>query len=155
MVKKILFALLGVGCVFPCIGRDDSLRFNPEVYATDSITMPGGKVVRFKSYEGIFYVSNIEDSAYQQLNIYVPFDLHGRTDKEVPVLMRNNVGGYMASPAGTPSPADATGRRLRGVHSRSAWKRCLRSQKRGAGKYRNRSERAARLKSRHPLSPLQ
>lgn len=113
MVKKILFALLGVGCVFPCIGRDDdSLRFNPEVYVTDSLTMPGGRVVRFKSYEGIFYVRNIEDSAYQQLNIYVPYDLHGRPDKEVPVLMRNNVGGYMASPAGTPSPADATGRAL-------------------------------------------
>lgn len=27
-----------------------------------------GEVIKFKSYEGIYYVINIEDSAYQQLN---------------------------------------------------------------------------------------
>ncbi|MDE7123003.1 MAG: alpha/beta hydrolase, partial [Alistipes sp.] len=77
-----------------------------------SITMPRGEVVRFKAYEGIRYVRNVEDATYQQLNIYVPLDLKGRDDKQIPILMRNNVGGYMASPAGTPSATDATGRAL-------------------------------------------
>ena len=90
----------------------DPLRFDPENYRLDSITMPRGEVVRFKAYEGILYVRNVEDAAYQQLNIYVPIDLKGRDNKEIPILMRNNVGGYMASPAGTPSVTDATGRAL-------------------------------------------
>ena len=33
-----------------------------------------GNVVKFKAYEGIFYVTNGEDSAYQQLNLYIPLD---------------------------------------------------------------------------------
>ena len=90
----------------------DPLRFDPENYRLDSITMPWGEVVRFKAYEGIHYVRNIDDPKYQQLNIYVPLDLKGRKDKEIPILMRNNIGGYMASPAGTPSVTDATGRAL-------------------------------------------
>lgn len=113
MKKYLLPAVAGVSCVLSCFGAtDDPLRFNPAEFRSDSITMPLGNVVRFKAYEGIFYVKNIEDSAYQTLNIYVPYDLKGRADSEIPVLMRNNVGGYMASPAGTPSVADATGRAL-------------------------------------------
>lgn len=91
---------------------EDSLRFDPQAYRVDSLTMPSGDVVKFKAYEGIYYVKNIEDSAYQQLNIYVPLDTKNRVDKDIPILMRNNVGGYMASPAGTPSAVDATGRAL-------------------------------------------
>lgn len=113
MVKYLFSAVLGVSCGFLCFSANNgALRFSPEAYKTDSITMPGGKIVKFKSYEDIFYVTNVEDSAYQRLNIYVPFDTKGRKDSEIPILMRNNVGGYMASPPATPSPADATGRAL-------------------------------------------
>lgn len=96
-----------------CLGASqDPLRFNPEAYTIDSITMPRGQTVKFKTYEGLYYGRNVEDSAYQKLNLYVPLDLKGRQDREIPILMRNNVGGYMASPAGTPSVADAPGRAL-------------------------------------------
>lgn len=106
-------SVLGVSCALSCIAApDDSLRFDPSDFHVDSITMPWGEVVRFKAYEGISYVRNVEDPAYQQLNIYVPLDMKGRDEKTVPILMRNNVGGYMASPAGTPSVADAAGRAL-------------------------------------------
>lgn len=64
--------------------------------------MPMDNVVRFKTYEGIFHVRDVEDSAYQTLNIYVPLDLRGRDDRDNPILVRNNVGGYMPSPATTP-----------------------------------------------------
>ena len=113
MIKLVISSFWAVSCVSACLAAGtDPLRFDPENYRLDSITMPRGEVVKFKAYEGIHYVRNIEDAAYQQLNIYVPLDLKGRSDKETPILMRNNVGGYMASPAGTPSVTDATGRAL-------------------------------------------
>lgn len=113
MNKYLTSAVLGAACALSCYGAShDTLRFKPDEFRLDSITMPMGDIVRFKAYEGIFYVKNVEDSAYQTLNIYVPLDLKGRADRDIPVLMRNNVGGYMASPAGTPSVADATGRAL-------------------------------------------
>ncbi len=89
-----------------------SLEFAPESYRTDSLVMPSGDTVVYRGYEGIFYVRNVEDSAYQTLNIYVPVDLKGRKDREIPILLRQYVGGYMASAAKTPSATDATGRAL-------------------------------------------
>lgn len=90
---------------------DDPLRFNPDNFTEGSITMPNGEKVRYKAYEGIYYVKNVEDSTYQTLNIYVPERL--ADTPKVPILLRTYVGGYMASTAKTPSPADATGRALK------------------------------------------
>lgn len=113
MTRYLVTTVLGVSMAASCLAAEkDILRFDPDNYRIDSITMPMGNVVRFKAYENIFYVRNVEDSAYQKLNIYVPFDLKGKSDVEIPILIRNNIGGYMASPAGTPTPADATGRAL-------------------------------------------
>ena len=111
MLKFLLPSIMGISCVLPAAsaGTSDPLRFNPDNFRVDSITMPWGETVRFKAYEGLAYVRNVEDPAYQQLNLYVPLDLKGKDDKDIPILMRNNVGGYMASPAGTPSAVDATG----------------------------------------------
>ncbi|MDE6370859.1 MAG: carboxylesterase family protein, partial [Duncaniella sp.] len=77
-----------------------------------SLVMPSGDTVEYKAYEGILYVTNVEDSTYQTLNIYVPTDLKGRKDSEIPVIMRQYVGGYMASTAKSPSATDASGRAL-------------------------------------------
>lgn len=118
MIKYSFFAVSALLCLASCgsgtksTPGNDPLRFDPQTFRIDSITMPAGEVVKFKAYEGIYYVKNVKDSAYQQLNIYVPLDTKNRADKDIPVLMRNNVGGYMASPAGTPSSVDATGRAL-------------------------------------------
>lgn len=113
MKKKIILSVLGGVCALTCgASPRDSLRFRPEAFRIDSITMPSGNIVKFKAYEDICYVTNVEDPAYQKLNLYVPLDTKGRADRDIPILMRNNVGGYMASPPGTPSPADATGRAL-------------------------------------------
>lgn len=113
MKKKFILPVIGAACALTSnASPHDSLRFRPDAFRIDSITMPMGNIVKFKAYEGIFYVTNVEDSAYQKLNLYVPLDTKGKSDGEIPILMRNNVGGYMASPAGTPSPADATGRAL-------------------------------------------
>ncbi len=87
------------------------LRFNPDKFTRQTLEMPDGERVAFKAYEGIPYVTNIEDSAYQTLNIYVPEKL--AEIRSVPILMRTYVGGYAASTAKAPSPADATGRALK------------------------------------------
>lgn len=113
MIKTVVSSCVGFCCAMSCFGSEHpTLRFDESNFRIDSITMPMGNVVKYKAYEGIYYVTNVEDSAYQKLNIYVPLDMKGRADKDVPILMRNNIGGYMASPAGTPSVADATGRAL-------------------------------------------
>lgn len=110
---KIAMAALTVGAAtLPLAAKsDDALRFDPQAFTQQSLTMPDGQQVNYKAYEGIFYVRNVEDSTYQTLNIYVPEKL--ADIPAVPVFLRTYVGGYAASTAKSPSPADATGRALK------------------------------------------
>jgi hypothetical protein len=87
------------------------LRFNPEAYTVKTLKMVDGSELKFKAYEGIYYVSNVEDSTYQTLNFYVPEQL--ADGDKTPILLRTYVGGYMASTAKEPSATDATGRALK------------------------------------------
>ena len=109
--KKYLAAglLLATGAT-AAMANENSLRFDPENYTPGTLEMPDGTSVAFKAYEGIYYVTNVEDSVYQTLNIYVPERLADVS--RVPILLRTYVGGYAASTAKTPSAADATGRAL-------------------------------------------
>ncbi len=109
--KILSTALIVIGASFCTMAQTDPLRFNPEKFTAQSIIMPDGERVKYKAYEGIFYVTNVEDSTYQTLNIYVPERLAGVS--RVPILLRTYVGGYMASTAKSPSPTDATGRALK------------------------------------------
>lgn len=108
MKKLITLLLVSIVSTSVCLGAQD-LRFNPDQYETSSLTMPDGTKVSFKSYEGIYYVRNIEDSLYQTLNIYVPDNLR----EDSPIFLRTYIGGYMASTAKSPSATDASGRALR------------------------------------------
>lgn len=110
--KPLLTAALLVGAAsFSTMAQNDALRFNPDNFTLQTLAMPDGEQVAYKAYEGIFYVRNVEDSAYQTLNIYVPEKL--ADIPHVPILLRTYVGGYMASTAKSPSPTDATGRALK------------------------------------------
>jgi len=60
--------------------------------------MPDGQQVHYTAYEHLYFVTNVEDSAYQFMNIYVP---DGAT-QQTPIFLRTYVGGYMASAAGHP-----------------------------------------------------
>ncbi len=103
--------ILGAAGSLYAAADNDPLRFDPDNFTRQTITMPDGQNISFKAYEGIFYVTNIQDSTYQTLNIYVPDNL--AQIPRVPILMRTYVGGYAASTAKSPSPADATGRALK------------------------------------------
>lgn len=113
--KIFISTILGAsiaGCVTSVHAKDvDKLVFNPAGAVQAVLTMPSGENVRYTAYENIFYVTNIEDSIYQTLNIYVPETLN-RGDS-TPVFLRTYIGGYMAATAKSPSASDATGRALK------------------------------------------
>ncbi len=93
-------------------GNDVALKFNPEKGTEQSLTLPDGKTVKYRAYEHIYYVTNIEDSTYQYLNLYVPENVAAHPETKVPIFLRTYVGGYMAAKAMSPSGTDATGRAL-------------------------------------------
>ena len=92
----------------PVAENDGALKFDPASGVAKTLTMPGGETVGYTAYEGIYYVTNVEDSTYQTLNYYVP----DNASAGAPILLRTYVGGYMAAKAMEPSPTDATGRAL-------------------------------------------
>lgn len=107
-----IISVVIVGCASSLEAKDRyKLVFNPAIAQRASLTMPSGEDVRYTAYENIFYVSNIEDSVYQTLNIYVPETL--KNGNMTPIFLRTYIGGYMAATAKSPSPSDATGRALK------------------------------------------
>ncbi len=70
--------------------------------------MPNGENITYDAYENIYFVTNVEDSTYQTLNVYVPQGANEKT----PIFLRTYVGGYMAAKAREPQANDATGRAL-------------------------------------------
>lgn len=86
-----------------------TLQYDPNAGEARVMTMHDGSTIRYTAYERLFFVTNIEDSAYQFLNVYVP---DGAT-QQTPIFLRTYVGGYMASAAGQPQAGDASGRALK------------------------------------------
>ena len=86
-----------------------SLKFDASAGHRETIELHDGTAVAYTAYEQLYYVTNVEDSTYQFLNVYVP---DGAT-QQTPIFLRTYVGGYMASPAAQPQASDATGRALK------------------------------------------
>lgn len=84
------------------------LAFDASKGVAGSVTMPTGKVVNYTAYTKLYYVTNVEDSTYQYMNIYVPEG----ADQSSPIFMRNYVGGYMAAAPRGIDAGDASGRAL-------------------------------------------
>ena len=114
-MKRILTWMLalavvaGAGAKTKAVKTQPQLTFDPTIGETRTLTMPNGEEVNYTAYEGMFFVTNVEDSAYQTINVYVP---NGAT-QQTPILLRTYVGGYMAAPAQQPKASDATGRALK------------------------------------------
>ena len=87
----------------------EALAFDANAGVKSKMTIYDGTEVSYTAYERLFYVTNVEDSTYQFLNVYVP---DGAT-QQTPIFLRTYVGGYMASPAAQPQAGDATGRALK------------------------------------------
>lgn len=108
-MKSIIIVLSTLLISTSVIATNVALKFSPSNGEKHVLTMPNGEVIHYTAYEKLYYVTNIEDSTYQYLNLYVP----DRTKvANPPIFLRTYVGGYMASKAMTPSATDATGRAL-------------------------------------------
>ena len=107
-MKKILSVMV---CASLSLGAmaQEALAFNANAGVKSKMTVYDGTEVSYTAYERLFYVTNVEDSTYQFLNVYVP---DGAT-QQTPIFLRTYVGGYMASPAAQPQAGDATGRALK------------------------------------------
>lgn len=76
LLSKILISSMAAGAA---IGASmqvhaesaDKLAFNSAESRAATLSMPSGETVNYTAYENIFYVTNIEDSVYQTLNIYM------------------------------------------------------------------------------------
>ena len=107
-MRKIFTILFGA-CLSVGAMAQGVLAFDANAGVKSKMTVYDGTEVGFTAYERLFYVTNVEDSAYQSLNVYVP---DGAT-QQTPIFLRTYVGGYMASPAAQPQAGDATGRALK------------------------------------------
>ena len=112
-MKKTLLLMLAVAVALGISARQKApqptLQYDPNAGEARVMTMYDGSTIRYTAYERLFFVTNIEDSAYQFLNVYVP---DGAT-QQTPIFLRTYVGGYMASAAGQPQAGDASGRALK------------------------------------------
>lgn len=110
MKKILLTALVALG-MLPTQAKKISvtpLHFDATKGANASLTMPDGKIVKYTAYTRLYFVTNVEDSTYQYMNIFVP---EGAT-QQTPIFLRTYIGGYMESEAGQPQSGDAGGRAL-------------------------------------------
>ncbi len=106
---KNIFTFLVGACLSVGAMAQSTLAFDGNAGVKSKMTAYDGTEVSYTAYERLFYVTNVEDSTYQFLNVYVP---DGAT-RQTPIFLRTYVGGYMASPAAQPQAGDATGRALK------------------------------------------
>ena len=110
-MKRILALLAAAVAICSCAGQttvEDGLVFDPSTGTQGRITLPTGQTVNYTAYEKLFFVTNVEDSTYQYMNVYIP---DGAT-QSTSIFLRTYVGGYMASEASRPQAGDASGRAL-------------------------------------------
>lgn len=110
MKKNFVTTLAAVLCVCAAQAMKPAseLVFDASKGVAGSVTMPMGKIVNYIAYTNLYYVTNVEDSTYQYMNVFVPEG----ADHSTPIFMRNYVGGYMASEPRDIDPGDASGRAL-------------------------------------------
>lgn len=110
MKKYIVTTLALVSSVCALAGEKpvSGVVFDASKGVAGSVTMPNGKVVNYTAYTKLYYVTNVEDSTYQYMNVFIPEG----ADRSTPIFMPNYVGGYMAAKPQSVNPSDASGRAL-------------------------------------------
>ena len=70
-MKKILSVMV---CASLSLGAmaQEALAFNANAGVKSKMTVYDGTEVSYTAYKRLFYVTNVENSAYQFLNVYVP-----------------------------------------------------------------------------------
>ena len=107
-MKKVFSTILCV-CLALGASAQTTLKFDANSGVKSSMELYDGTKVSYTAYERLFYVTNVEDSTYQYLNVFVPDE----ATQQTPIFLRTYVGGYMASAAAQPQAGDASGRALK------------------------------------------
>ena len=109
MQKLIVSALAAVMALSSSAAKKSAakLQFDASKGVAGSVEMPSGRV-NYTAYTKLYFVTNVEDTTYQYVNVFVP---EGATQQS-PIFLKTNVGGYMPSAPGYPSAGDATGMSL-------------------------------------------
>ena len=109
MQKLIVSALAAVMALSASAAKKSAakLQFDASKGVAGSVEMPSGRV-NYTAYTKLYFVTNVEDTTYQYVNVFVP---EGATQQS-PIFLKTNVGGYMPSAPGYPSAGDATGMAL-------------------------------------------
>ena len=110
-MKKFFVASLALVlsvCAMAAKKPNLKLVFDASKGVAGSVTLPTGKKVNYTAYTKLYYVTHVEDSTYQYMNVFVP---EGAT-QSTPIFMPNYVGGYMAAEPRMIDEGDASGRAL-------------------------------------------
>ena len=70
-MKKI-FVILFSACLSMGATAQSTLTFDANAGVKSKMTVYDGTEASYTAYERLFYVTNVEDSTYQFLNVYVP-----------------------------------------------------------------------------------
>ncbi len=110
MKKYIVTALAVVSSVCAIAGEKPTsgVMFDVSKGVAGTVSMPNGIVVNYTAYTRLYYVTNVEDSTYQYMNVFVP----DGANQSTPIFMPNYVGGYMAARPQSGNAGDASGRAL-------------------------------------------
>ncbi|MDO4461503.1 MAG: subtype B tannase [Bacteroidia bacterium] len=101
------WVLLFVVLLSSCHKEDIRLKWDVKKKGEQrTLVMGDDNKVNYTAYEKVHYVSWIQDSAYQYMNIYVP---HNLREENPPIFLKTYTAGYMASKAKAPMANDATG----------------------------------------------
>ena len=103
LMTLALAATLAMGMAAKPKTTVPTLQFDPSKGEARVMTMHDGTHVRYTAYEGMYFVTHIEDSTYQTINIYVP----DGANQQTPIFLRTYMGGYMASAASQPQATAA------------------------------------------------
>ena len=109
MQKLIVSALAAVMAISASAAKKPvvKLQFDASKGVAGSVEMPKGRV-NYTAFTKLYYVTNVEDTTYQYMNVFVPEG----ASQQSPIILKTNVGGYMPSAAGSPSAGDITGMAL-------------------------------------------
>ena len=94
--------------------KKGKLVFDPTMYLTKTLTL-NDKTFKVRAYEKIVYVEKPIDTAFQNMNIYIPEEycegksINGYNASNAPIFFPNQIGGYMP---GAPASTEASGMRM-------------------------------------------
>lgn len=111
MKKTMVFAAAILATV-ACTAAPGALDFSDASYREVSLSY-NGTPVSFRYYQNIYYVTNVVDSTYQKMNLYIPAEyytggsVNGYTAETAPIFLYHKVAGYTAAKATTLASAVA------------------------------------------------